>query len=229
MSNAVLEIRELEKEFGERCLFRIKHFLIQPSTAYVMSGPNGAGKSTLLRILAGLEPASVGSALYQGQAVSLYPASPILRRQIVYMHQHPVMFDRSLAGNVAYGLQGTGLSRQEIHARVEEAISWAGIAHLNQLPARSLSGGEKQRVALARARVLRPKILLLDEPTASLDGAAREHVMRLIPQLVSDGCSLVIASHERDLMNLAGATRIRLEAQQLTLQCGQGSQAALAS
>ncbi len=220
MNNAVLAINQLDKYFGERCLFRIAHFAILPATAYTLSGPNGAGKSTLLRILAGLEPATaIGSATYQGQAVSLYPASSVLRRQIVYVHQHPVMFDRSLDKNVAYGLHGMALSRQEMQERLDDAIEWAGIAHLRKLPARSLSGGEKQRVALARARVLRPRILLLDEPTASLDGEAREHVMQLIPQLVSDGCSLVIASHERDLMNLPGATRIRLETQQLTLQC----------
>src|SRR5690606_29623359 len=146
------------------------------------------------------------SATYQGNAVTLYPFSARLRHAIVYMHQHPMMFDRSLSANVAYGLQARGLPRKEVEARVNEAIAWAGIDHLRKLPATSLSGGEKQRAALARARAVRPELLLLDEPTASLDGAAREHVMQLLPQLLDDGCTLVIASHERDLMNLPGAT-----------------------
>lgn len=223
---ALLEIRGLEKRFSDRLLFQMDGLAIEKGRAYLLTGPNGSGKSTLLRIMAGLEPATVESASYQGRAVTLYPFSSCLRHAIVYMHQHPVMFDRSLAANVAYGLQGRGLSRMEIDARVNEAIAWAGIDHLRKLPAVSLSGGEKQRVALARARAVRPELLLLDEPTASLDGAAREHVMQLIPQLLQDGCTLVIASHERDLMNLPGATRIVLAGQRLTLQCEQESLAA---
>lgn len=222
--STLLTISNLEKRFGDRLLFRLAHLDIEEGRAYVLTGPNGAGKSTLLRILAGLEPATLQAASYRGNPVALHPYSPCLRRAIVYVHQHPVMFDRTLAANVAYGLQGSGLPQSEINERVDEAIAWAGIAHLHKLPAASLSGGEKQRVALARARAVRPELLLLDEPTASLDGPARDHVMELIPQLLDEGVSLIITSHERDLMNLPGATRIGLAQQRFTLQCEQDKQ-----
>jgi tungstate transport system ATP-binding protein len=217
--STLLEVSNLEKRFGDRLLFSFERLVIEAGQVYILTGPNGAGKSTLLRILAGLEPAEAEEMHYQGHPIALYPYSPELRRTIVYVHQHPVMFDRSLAANVGYGLAGSGLSRQERDERVEEAIAWAGITHWHDRPAATLSGGEKQRVALARARVLRPALLLLDEPTSSLDGAAREQVLQLIPRLRDDGCGLIITSHERDMMNLSDATRISLAEQRLTLQC----------
>jgi tungstate transport system ATP-binding protein len=93
---------------------------------------------------------------------------------------------------------------------VDEAMAWAGVAHLRDTDPTRLSGGEKQRVALARAKVLQPRLLLLDEPTANLDGAAREQVIALIPTLVDAGSSVVIACHDRDLINLPGVQRLKL-------------------
>lgn len=217
--SALLEITGLEKRFEDRLLFRFEQLGIEEGRAYVLTGPNGSGKSTLLRVLAGLEAATVDKVSYGGRDVKLYPGSPPLRRAIVYVHQHPVMFDRSLAANVGYGLVGSGLSRKEVDERIQEAIVWAGIEHLRAHRAATLSGGEKQRVALARARVLRPRLLLLDEPTSSLDGTAREQVMELIPRLLEEGRSLVVATHERDMVNLPGATRISMADQSHTLQC----------
>lgn len=215
----LLELHGLEKRFGARLLFRIEHWAIDKGEVYVLTGQNGTGKSTLLRILAGLEAASLDKTVFNGRDIALSPYPAFLRREIVYMHQHPVMFDTNVVANVGYGLAGSGLPDAERGERVEEAIAWAGIGHLRQRPATSLSGGEKQRVALARAWAVRPSLLLLDEPTASLDGAAREHVLQLIPALLDGGCSLVIASHERDLMNLPRARKIRLAHQRLSLQC----------
>jgi tungstate transport system ATP-binding protein len=84
------------------------------------------------------------------------------------------------------------------------------VAHLQESVPASLSGGEKQRVALARAKVLRPKLLLLDEPTANLDGAAREQVIALIPTLIAEGSSVVMACHDPDLIGLPGVRRLKL-------------------
>ena len=89
-------------------------------------------------------------------------------------------------------------------------MEWAGVAHLHGSDPASLSGGEKQRVALARAKVLRPRLLLLDEPTANLDGAAREQVIALIPTLIAAGSSVVMACHDPDLIGLPGVRRLKL-------------------
>lgn len=208
--SSLLLIEGLKKRFGQRLLLDIDRLQIDAGAAYVLTGANGAGKSTLLRVLCGLEPAEVSRLVFMDQSLRLMPYPRSMRNAIAYVHQHPVMFSTSVVDNIAYGLKGRGLPREEIRGRVEEAIAWAGIAHLRSSPPATLSGGEKQRVALARARVLRPGLLLLDEPTANLDGAAREAVIGLIPTLVHAGSSVVMACHDRDLINLPGVRRMKL-------------------
>jgi tungstate transport system ATP-binding protein len=216
--SALLTIERLQKQFHQRQLFDIEHFTIDAAQAYVLTGANGAGKSTLMRILAGLEPAEVTRACFMTQPVSLFPYSRALRDAVVYVHQHPVMFSTSVADNIGYGLKMRGAPKRLIAEKVDEAIAWAGIGHLRKSVPAYLSGGEKQRVALARARVLDPKLLLLDEPTANLDGAAREQVIALIPALVKEGSSVIMACHDRDLIALPNVRRLKLRDGRLELK-----------
>jgi tungstate transport system ATP-binding protein len=208
--SALLAIRRLHKRHGERTLLDLNDFVIEAGSAIVLTGVNGAGKSTLLRILCGLESAEIADARFLGQPQRMAPFPAAMRRAIGYVHQHPMMFATSVAANIAYGLRASGARRGEIDARVEEAMAWAGVAHLRERHPALLSGGEKQRVALARARILQPKLLLLDEPTANLDGAAREAVIALIPTLTTAGGSVVMACHDRDLIGLPGVQRWKL-------------------
>lgn len=208
--DALLTIHNLHKKFHQRQLLNIENLSIAAAQAYVLTGANGSGKSTLMRILAGLEAADAGEVKFRGEPVELSPYPHAMRDAIVYVHQHPVMFSTSVADNIAYGLNVRGVSKNIIAEKVEEAIVWAGIAHLRKSIPSFLSGGEKQRVALARARVLAPKLLLLDEPTANLDGAAREQVIALIPTLVGEGSSVIMACHDRDLIALPGVQRLKL-------------------
>ena len=217
---ALLTIQRLRKHFKQRALLEIETLTIAPGQAYVLTGANGAGKSTLLRILCGLEPAEIAQANFLGQAVHLSPYPAAMRDAIVYVHQHPVMFSNSVEENIGYGLKARGLARLEIARRVGEAIEWAGVAHLLGSRPAVLSGGEKQRIALARAKVLAPRLLLLDEPTANLDGSAREQVIGLIPTLVSAGCSVVMACHDRDLIALPGVQRLKLRDGSLQMRGG---------
>lgn len=207
----LLSIERLNKAYGARRLFEIAQLGIDRSCAYVLTGLNGAGKSTLLRILAGLEAADMARATFMGEEVRLSPYPAAMREAIVYVHQHPVIFSTSVADNIAYGLAARKRPKTEIAQRVEEAMDWAGITHLRDSRPQTLSGGEKQRIALARARVLEPKLLLLDEPTANLDGAAREQVIALIPSLTAAGSSVIMACHDRDLIALPGVQRLKLQ------------------
>ena len=213
---ALLGVRGMRKRHGERLLFDIERIEIATHGAYVLTGMNGAGKSTLLRVLGGLERAEIDSLRFEGQDVlRAHPYPRALREAIVYVHQHPVLFSTSVAHNIGYGLQVRGVTREQVAATVEQAMAWAGVAHLCDHDPGKLSGGEKQRVALARARVLRPKLLLLDEPTANLDGQAREQVIELIPTVVEEGGSVVVACHDRDLIGLPGVQRLKLRDGQL--------------
>jgi tungstate transport system ATP-binding protein len=206
----LLSIRNLRKSYRDRQLLDIEAVTIQPASAYVLTGANGAGKSTFLRILAGLESAETSDASFDGQAVQLTPYPRALREAIVYVHQHPVMFSTSVAHNIGYGLVARGIAKAEIARRVDEAMAWAGVNHLRDCNPNTLSGGEKQRIALARARILEPKLLLLDEPTSNLDGAAREQVIALIPTLTEMGSSVIMACHDRDLIALPEVQRLKL-------------------
>jgi len=208
--NTLFKVHGLRKRYGERLLFDIDTLTLDAASAYVLTGANGVGKSTLLRILAGLDTAEIGQAVFEGKPVALDPYPPSLRRAIVYVHQHPVMFSTSVAQNIGYGLAARGEPRARVAALVAEAMDWAGVGYLRDTDPARLSGGEKQRVALARARVLQPRLLLLDEPTANLDGAAREQVIALIPTLVQEGSTVVMACHDRDLIGLPGVRRLKL-------------------
>ncbi|HCY63122.1 MAG TPA: ABC transporter ATP-binding protein [Oxalobacteraceae bacterium] len=209
--NTLLSVLHLRKCFGQRCLFDLDALTILEACAYVLTGINGSGKSTLLRILAGLETAEAGAASFLGKAVRLSPYPQEMRKTVIYVHQHPVMFSTSVAANIGFGLAARGQSRREIICAVEEAMDWAGIGHLRSSDPLALSGGEKQRVALARAKVLKPKLLLLDEPTASLDGTAREQVIALIPSLTAAGSSVIMATHDRDLIAARAVQRLKLQ------------------
>ncbi|HJV83851.1 MAG TPA: energy-coupling factor ABC transporter ATP-binding protein [Noviherbaspirillum sp.] len=210
MTRPLLQLQHLQKTVGQRLLLDIDQLRIEPGCAYVLTGANGSGKSTLLRVLAGLAPAEIARASFGGDAVRLSPYPRTMRDAIVYVHQHPVLFSTSLFHNIAYGLLARGIEKAEIARRVEEAIAWAGVAHLRGSRPAVLSGGEKQRVALARAKVLAPRLLLLDEPTANLDGRAKEQVIALIPSLLEAGNSVVIACHDRDLIAVPGMQRMKL-------------------
>lgn len=215
----LLDIRGLRKAYADRVLFEIPELIFQHGQSTVITGSNGVGKTTLLRILAGLEIAEIERFSFDGRSIP--PANiASLAPAIVYMHQHPYLFHSNVAANIAYGLRGRGLSRHEIAMRVGAEIEWAGLKEVAKVPPSRLSGGEKQRVALARARVLKPRLLLLDEPTANLDTSARSQVVELIAQIGSEDNCVLVATHDRELLDQPWTVRYALEHQGLTMLPG---------
>lgn len=206
----LLQFRHLRKHVGGRCLLDIPVFAIEQGRCILLSGENGAGKTTLLKIIAGLEPPDKVEVHYQGKVLPWRVARRHYRHDVVYVHQTPYLFDYSVTDNVAYGLRHTRLSPADIRAKVKEALAWAGLTHIARRNARQLSGGEKQRVALARARILSPRILLLDEPTASMDYESRERTYFLIQRLKSQEIGVVITSHELHRVSSVGDVRFHL-------------------
>jgi tungstate transport system ATP-binding protein len=160
----------------------------QPYT--VILGPNGAGKSLLLRLCHGLIRASSGTIRWHGldvDAARWYQAMVL---------QRPVLLRRSVAANINYALRIHGMARRQRRTLVREALEQAGLEDLTGRPARLLSGGEQQRLALARAWVLKPQVLLLDEPTASLDPATTQAVEALLAQISKSGTKIIMATHD---------------------------------
>lgn len=217
---SLLQVNTLQKQFGDRKLLAIDKLTLQRGQSYVLTGANGTGKTTLLRILAGLEPASIASFRFDGNMAD--PGS--LAPRIVYLHQHPYLFDSSVFSNIAYGLHGRGLSRQQIEQQVHAEMAWAGLAHVAHVKPSKLSGGEKQRVALARARVLAPDLWLLDEPTASLDVDARLQVSELIGQIRDANNCVLVATHDNDLASLTDAVHWVLDNGRISERIGANGQ-----
>lgn len=150
-------------------------------------GPNGAGKSVLLRLLHGLLVPGAGWISWSGPGAA--------RRQAM-VFQRPVLLRRSVLANATYPLRLVGLSRAERDARASEALALVGLGGLADRPARRLSGGEQQRLALARAAALRPEVLFLDEPCASLDPAATRAVEDIVARLARCGTKIVMTTHD---------------------------------
>ena len=162
---------------------------IGPGAPTLVVGPNGSGKTSLLRLCMGLLRPSRGAVTWGGR-MDDGPG----RRAILF--QKPVMLRRSAAANVAYGLAHAGCPRGLRAGRTQELLDSVGLRDLASRPARRLSGGEQQRLALARALARQPEILLLDEPTASLDPAATRFVEEIVLAAAQSGTKIVMASHD---------------------------------
>ena len=165
------ELDGVVKKYGDRTIVNINKLNINRNKVYAVLGPNGAGKSTLLRLLNLLEKPDHGILKFLGQEVNTSTASRRLdiARQMCMVFQKPHMFRATVLENVAYGLKLRGKSTSEIKRLSEKMLDVVGLPHLAKNAAHKLSGGESQRAAIARALVLRPKLLLLDEPTSNLD------------------------------------------------------------
>ena len=194
--NEIVRYSALRKTVNGQLLLDIDVLEIHEHSCVALSGRNGVGKSTLMRIIAGLESPDSVTVMLGGKALPWRRACQRLRTHVIYLHQQPYLFDRSVTDNIAYGLRQQKFSIKEISRKVSEALDWAGIGHLQMRNARELSGGERQRVAFARARILSPRVLLLDEPTTNMDSEAREQAYRMIKRLKEDGVSILMATHE---------------------------------
>ena len=165
--------------------------VLEPGLRTVVLGPNGAGKSVLLRTLHGIIAPAAGTVSW----------SRPVRQAMVF--QRPVMLRRSALANLRYALAVNGVPEPERTSRAAMALARVGLERIADRPARVLSGGEQQRLALARAWALRPGILFLDEPTASLDPGATAEVERVIASIAAEGTRIVMTTH-----NLGQARRL---------------------
>ena len=152
-------------------------------------GPNGAGKSLLLRLCHGLLQPSAGKITWRAEEAEVRAAQAMV-------FQRPVMLRRTVAANVDYALKLRCLSRTNRQNRTNKALSRGGLKRLQDSPARVLSFGEQQKLALARAWALKPEVLFLDEPTASLDPAATHDVEKIIQAIHNEGTRIIMTTHD---------------------------------
>ncbi|MBT5834521.1 MAG: ABC transporter ATP-binding protein [Deltaproteobacteria bacterium] len=195
MNEPLLVFREIEKSFSGSQILCGVDLSMYPGKCILLSGKNGVGKTTLLKIIAGLEIPDLAKIEFSGKINCWNKAVRSVRKEIIYLHQHPIMFSSTVESNVAFGLRFTSLNRKQRRESVEEALEWAGLMDVAKQQAKTLSGGIQQRVAFTRARIMKPKVLLLDEPMANMDYESREQTYQLLVRMKSAGMSLVITSH----------------------------------
>jgi tungstate transport system ATP-binding protein len=210
----IYQIRNLTQTYNGRTVLQVEQLDIYRGEILALVGPSGAGKSTLLRQLNFLEPPADGSLIFEGYSLNGRLSPLEVRRRVTTVFQNPVLLSRSVAANVAYGLQVRGgQPKKTVERVVAEVLAQVGLSHLAKASARTLSGGEAQRVALARALVIRPDVLLLDEPTANLD----PYNVKLIEQIVAEvnrdwGTTVVLVTHNVfQAKRLAHRTALLLE------------------
>jgi tungstate transport system ATP-binding protein len=183
--------------YGGRTVLDLERLEIQARTITGVIGPNGSGKSTLMRILAFVEKPASGRVSFQGVPEARLDLAT--RRHVAMLSQEPYLLKRSVRANVAYGLRIRGVS--DTPARIGEALRQVGLdpGEFARRSWRELSGGEAQRVALAARLVVQPKVLLLDEPTASVDRMSSDLIQRAaLDARNRSGATLIIISHQID-------------------------------
>ena len=187
----LLRARGLCFDAGGRRLIDRVDAEFRPHRRTVIMGANGTGKSLLLRLLHGLIRPTAGEVLWQGR-----PLDREGRRGQAMVFQRPVMLRRSVLANLRFALAVRGVGGAERAAREAEAMERARLADLAARPARILSGGEQQRLAVARALISAPRVLFLDEPTASLDPASTAAIERQIREAHESGVTVVLVTHD---------------------------------
>ena len=194
-----LQIENLQKTYHTVKALQSVSFNFEGGKIFVLIGANGAGKTSLLRIFAGLEKADKGSMLFNDQPL----ADSEIRKISTLVFQKTVMFSRSVFDNLAYGLRIRGASESEIHQKISESLNDVGLKNFEKRRAKKTSGGEQQRISLARALLLKPKILLLDEPTANLDPNSARIIEKAISSRKNNDTIIIMATH-----NLGQAKRL---------------------
>ncbi len=189
-------------------------FAIEPQSFQFLTGPSGAGKTTLLRlILLSLRPTRGLISLFDRDAHALGKAEiTTLRRRIGVVFQDFRLLDHlTTYENVALPLRVRGREESGYRAEVTELLRWVGLGERMHVLPPVLSGGEKQRAAIARALIVRPELLLADEPTGNVDPSLARRLLRLFTELHKSGTSVVIATHDLGLMDqFDGARRLVL-------------------
>jgi cell division transport system ATP-binding protein len=211
----VIRARGLSKVYpGGVTALRAVDLAVERGELVFLTGPSGAGKTTLLRILLAQERPTGGEIVVNGRDLRTLPSRkiPEHRRDIGVVFQDFKLVARKTAlDNVAYVLNLAGLSRAEQRRRAHAALQGVGLGHrLTAYPA-ALSGGEQQRVAIARAIVREPELLLADEPTGNLDPELSLEILRLFREIHARGTTVVIATHDRELIRRMQRRTIALE------------------
>ena len=211
----MIETQGLGKIYG-RGLYALRdlNLTIDKGEFVFLTGPSGAGKSTLLRLLLLQERPTEGEVIVSGRNLSGLTRREVqaYRRTVGFVFQDfKLITTKTVFENVSFALRVLGMPVEQQRRRTYQVLKWVGLQHrLNSLPD-ELSGGEQQRVAIARALVNEPHLVLADEPTGNLDPDLSLEIMNLFRDINASGTTVVVATHDRELIKWVGRRVVELE------------------
>jgi cell division transport system ATP-binding protein len=211
----VIETQSVAKTYG-RGMYALRdlNLKIDKGEFAFLTGPSGAGKSTLLRLLLLEERPSEGQVIVAGRNLANLSRDQIqaYRRTVGFVFQDfKLIATKTVFENVSFALRVLGQPVEQQRRRTYQVLKWVGLQHrLNALP-EELSGGEQQRVAIARALVNEPHLVLADEPTGNLDPDLSLEIMNLFRDINASGTTVLVATHDRELIKWVGRRVIQLE------------------
>jgi cell division transport system ATP-binding protein len=215
----VIRFQDVSKRYpGTGAALSAINLHIKPGEMVFLTGRSGAGKSTLLKLIAHIELPSSGQVFVQGRNLNRLRRRqvPALRRRIgIVFQDHRLLRDRPVFDNVALPLVVAGLPREEIGRRVRAALDKVGLRGKAEMPPVALSSGEQQRVGIARAVVNTPPLLIADEPTGNLDPELSRDIMHLFRSFNQIGVTVLVASHDLELVRALGERILVLDAGRL--------------
>jgi cell division transport system ATP-binding protein len=221
----VIETHGLGKAYGEGIYgLRDVSIKIAKGEFVFLTGPSGAGKSTLLRLLLLEERPSEGTAIVNGRNLVRMSHNEVqaYRRSVGFVFQDfKLIPSKTVFENVSFVLRVLGMPIDQQRRRTYQVLKWVGLQHRQQAYPLQLSGGEQQRVAIARALVNEPQIVLADEPTGNLDPDLSLEIMNLFRDINASGTTVLVATHDRELIKWVGRRTIHLENGQLLQMPGE--------
>lgn len=200
-------------------------FSILPGEFVSLVGVSGAGKSTILKLIYAEEIPSEGEVYFNGRPITGINRKhlPFFRRNIGTVFQDfKLLPNRTAFENVAYALEVDGRDTEEINQHVPEILDIVGLGDKAHQYPRELSGGEQQRVSLARALIHRPKVIVADEPTGNLDPVSTQDIVKLLLEINSFGTTVILATHNKDIVDGLGRRVIALETGKISSDEAQG-------
>ncbi len=215
IKSAIIRMFHVHKRYGSKKALIDATLDILKNEFLFISGPSGAGKTTLLKLLYLGESISEGQVLIDGMNLSRIPPKriPFLRRKLgIIFQDYKLISTKTVFDNIALVLEARGRKRGMIRKKVNSVLRTVGLEErFNSYPP-SLSGGEQQRIAVARAVVGEPKIIIADEPTGSLDSESADIILKLLKGFHSRGGTVIVATHDMDLIRKTGGRAIHLKA-----------------
>jgi len=206
----VLRVEELTVSRGERKILDGVTFKLNKGEKVIIAGDNGAGKTTLIETIMGFIPAERGKIYLKGREIKTEEDFYLLRTTVGYVFQNPddQLFSLTVEEELAFAPLNLKLDREEVKRRIDGVLKVFSIEHLREKTIYSLSGGEKRIVSIACVLTMEPEVLILDEPTTGLD---RKRFERLIEFLKSTEKSVVVVTHDSELINVLTWKIYRLE------------------